>query len=483
MPDYRHRIETTEAADSYVAPQVSSAGMLVAVGTAPVNMAADPAAAVNEPVIAFSFAEAKAQLGYSDDFENYTLCQVMDNSFRKAGVGPVVFINVLDPAEHVSTLTEVTAAVVNRLATVEQTGILTDGLTVKNGSTTLVEGTDYTISFGDEGYLKITILMTTPPASVSVSGSKLNPAAVTKTEIIGGYDVATGKETGIEAIQKVYPKFNLVPGILSVPKWSADPDVAAVVAAKVHNINGVFNIFSVVDIDTDTYKLYTGLNTARTAMGVTDPDVLLLWPKVKKGGVAYDYSAVWPAVAALCDAEHGDIPYKNPSNEDLGASAAVLNDGTEILLDFSKAELVNSYGIATAINFQGWKTWGDETAAYPGSTSASQRYIASRRMLAWLRNHFVLTYCSKVDEAMNPRLIESVLNSENEFLNGLAAIGAVPSGTKIVYDEEANTPGNMINGEVVFGIEWAAWPPAKHIVAEYRFIPELISNALTGGAA
>ena len=482
MPDYRHRIETTEAADSYIAPQVSSAGALVVVGTAPVNMADNPAAAVNEPVIAYSFAEAKAQLGYSDDFEKYTLCQVMDNSFRKAGVGPVIFINVLDPETHSTALSETTVTVVNRLATVEQTGILLDGLTVKNGSTALVKGTDYTVTFSDEGYLKITILMATAPASVTVSGNKLNPAGVTKAQIIGGYNVSTGAETGIEAIQKVFPKFNLVPGILAVPKWSSDPEVAAVIAAKIHSINGVFNIFAVVDIDTDTYKLYTGLNSARAAMGVTDPDVLLVWPKVKKGSAVYDYSAVWPAVAAVCDANHGDIPYKNPSNEDLGASAAVLNDGTEILLDFMKAELVNSYGIATAINFQGWKAWGDETAAYPGSSSASQRYIASRRMLAWLRNHFVLSYCAKVDEPMNPRLIESVLNSENEFLNGLAAIGAVPSGTRISYDEEANSLDSMINGEVVFNVEWASWPPAKHIVAEYRFIPDLISNALTGGA-
>ena len=480
MPDYRHRIETTETPDSYIAPQVSSAGVLVAVGTAPVNQAADPAAAVNVPVIAYSFAEAKAQLGYSDDFENYTLCQIMDNSFRKAGVGPVIFINVLDPAEHVTSLSE-TATVTNRLATIEETGILLEGLTVTDGTDTMVKDTDYTLSFSDEGYLKITILRASAPASVTVTGSKLDPTAVTKAQVIGGYDVSTGAETGIEAIQKVFPKFNIVPGILAVPKWSADPEVAAVMAAKIHSINGVFNIFAVVDIDTDTYKVYSGLNDARTAIGVTDPDVLLVWPKIRKGDSVYDYSAVWPAVAAACDAAHGDIPYKNPSNEALGASAAVLNDGTEILLDFTKAELVNSFGIATAINFQGWKAWGDETAAYPGSANASQRYIASRRMLAWLRNHFVLTYCSKVDEPMNPRLIESVLNSENEFLNGLAAIGAVPSGTHISYDEEANTLGNMINGEVVFVVEWASWPPAKHIVAEYRFIPELISAALTGG--
>ena len=49
------------------------------------------------------------------------------------------------------------------------------------------------------------------------------------------------------------------------------------------------------------------------------------------------------------------------------------------------------------------------------------------------------------------------------------------------WDLKKSKQDSMINGEVVFNVEWASWPPAKHIIAEYRFIPDLISNALTGG--
>lgn len=477
MP-YRHRIDTAELEDELIIPQVSSAAVQVVVGTAPVNLAEDPK--VNEPVIAYSFSEAVKALGYSDDFTNYTICEVMDAAFRKFAVAPVIFINVLDPAVHKTSVTEKTITVVNRQAKVDVLGMLTDGLVVKNGNTAMVKDTDYTLSFDEDGYLVVTIIAETAPGSIKVSGNKIDPAAVTKSHIIGGYNTTTGTETGLEAIRKIFPRFGIVPGVLTVPKWSSDPDVATVMAAKIHSLNGVFNMFAVVDLDSASHKVYSALQEARDAIGIQDPDVLYLWPKIKIGTKVYDYSAVWPSMAAVTDANHGDVPYKMPSNEPLNASAALTADGTLIDLDFAQAELVNSLGIATAINFNGWRAWGDETAAYPGDASLKNRYISSRRMCLWYRNHFIITYVSKVDDPMRPQLVEAVVNSENEFLNGLGAMGAIPTGCRIVYNEDRNTIGNLVNGEIVFETDFTAWPPAKYILNEIRFNPALISAALGG---
>lgn len=477
MP-YRHRIDTAELEDELIIPQVSSAAVQVVVGTAPVNLATDPK--VNEPVLAYTFSEAKKALGYSDDFANYTICEVMDAAFRKFAVAPVIFINVLDPETHKTAVEETTVTVTNRQAVMKTAGMLKAGLVVKNGSTAMTLDTDYTLSFDEDGNLVVTIIAETSPASIKVSGYKLNPAAITKTQIIGGYNNNTGEETGLEVIRKIFPRFGIVPGILTVPKFSSDPDVATVMAAKIHSLNGVFNMFAVVDLDSSTYKIYSNLESAKSAIGVVDPDVLMLWPKIKIGTKIYDYSAVWPSMAAVTDAAHGDVPYKAPSNEPLNASAALTEDETLIDLDFAQAEFVNSLGIATAIHFNGWRAWGDETAAYPGDTSLKNRYISSRRMCLWYRNHFILTYVTKVDDPMRPQLVEAVVNSENEFLNGLAAMGAIPAGCRIVYDEERNIVGNLVNGEIVFSTDFTAWPPAKYILNEIRFNPALISAALGG---
>ena len=95
-----HGFIINEAATSVTAPLTATAGLQVVVGTAPVNMLDDPAAAVNTPMIVRSYKEAVEAAGYSDDFEDYTICEAVNASFQVMNVGPLVLINVLDPAKH-----------------------------------------------------------------------------------------------------------------------------------------------------------------------------------------------------------------------------------------------------------------------------------------------------------------------------------------------------------------------------------------------
>ena len=94
---YKHGVYTTEQATSLVAPVVATAGLQVVIGTAPVNQASDPYHCTNVPMLANTLAGATAAVGYSDDYENYTLCQSMGASFKVVNVAPMVLINVLDP--------------------------------------------------------------------------------------------------------------------------------------------------------------------------------------------------------------------------------------------------------------------------------------------------------------------------------------------------------------------------------------------------
>ena len=138
---YLHGVRIQENPTSVPTPVKNEAGVPVIFGTAPVNLVADPAGAVNKLFLCNSFAEAKVAVGYSDDYENYTLCQAMDAFFKAFGVAPVVICNVLDPATHKSTYSE-TLNIVDGQAVSTKKGILLDGLKV--GDMTL--GTDYTLS-------------------------------------------------------------------------------------------------------------------------------------------------------------------------------------------------------------------------------------------------------------------------------------------------------------------------------------------------
>ena len=126
----KHGVFITEEATAVTVPQESSAGVQVVIGTAPINQVEDPSKVVNVPILANSAAEAMAALGYSDDFEKYTLCQSMYATGNLYQVSPVVYINVLDPDTHKQALTEATVTVTDRQATVKTEGILKKNLVV-----------------------------------------------------------------------------------------------------------------------------------------------------------------------------------------------------------------------------------------------------------------------------------------------------------------------------------------------------------------
>lgn len=227
---YKHGVYTSEVATSMVAPITGTAGLQVIVGTAPVNMLKDPAAAVNVPLLVSSYKEAVEAVGYLPDFANYTLCECISANFSVVGIAPMVLINVLDPAKHKIAITGGTVQVNDGVAVLEETGVLLEGLTVKSGSTTLTAGTDYTTTWNDDGTLNIVVLSTgagKEATSLTVTGNKIDPSKVTAADIVGGVDSSTGKETGLEVVRQVYPKLSMTPGILLAPRFSKDATVAA----------------------------------------------------------------------------------------------------------------------------------------------------------------------------------------------------------------------------------------------------------------
>ncbi|MFP3472574.1 hypothetical protein R0J90_21200, partial [Micrococcus sp. SIMBA_144] len=67
-------------------PKRSLSAVQVVFGTAPVNLIADPASAVNTPVLANTLDDVKSKLGYSDDFDNFTLNHSVYASFEEYSV-------------------------------------------------------------------------------------------------------------------------------------------------------------------------------------------------------------------------------------------------------------------------------------------------------------------------------------------------------------------------------------------------------------
>lgn len=386
---YNHGVRVLENPTSLAVPIVGTAGLQVAVGVSPVNLASDPYHAANVVKLAYSFAEASAAVGFSDNLKDYNLNQSISATFKKLAVAPIVLINVLDPEKHRASVEEKGYDVKDMQAVVDVEGMLLDKVAVKNGVTELEEGTDYIAGFDSKGHVVVTLLEGGSAATadkVNVSGEKVDPSLVTAEDIIGGYDAVTGKESGLELIRQVHPLFGMVPGIITSPGYSKDPVVASVMAAKCLNINGIFKCECIVDLDCTAAGAvkYTDVKSVKERSGFVSCHMEPVWPKVRIGDEVYYYSAVFSALVAYVDASNDDVPNLYMSNKSLPITGLCLDDDgdSEVVMDKEQANLVNSFGVVTAININGFKSWGNNTAAYPDTTDPKDRWFGCRRFFS-----------------------------------------------------------------------------------------------------
>jgi len=474
---YKHGVYIQEVPTAILPARKVEAGIPVVVGTAPVHRAAG-GVHVNIPKLCYTYSEAVADLGWLDGRQTkYSLTEFAYVMFALYNVGPVICINVFDPAVHRQVLAAPVAQVVSAAGTLQlaHDDLIPGSLVIKSqdGATTYVAGTDYMV---DEATGLVTRLeggAIAAGATVSVAAyAWADPSAVTAQDIIGGIDGATGKAEGLELVDSVFPMFRLAPGTVCAPGYSHLPEVAAVMAAKAGSVNGHFKALACVDMDAATLTRYTAVPAAKEAASLADTHQICCWPKVALGGTVYHLSCHLAALMAKVDVEHGDIPYKSPSNELLRMDAAVAGPagGEEsVWLGVDQANYLNGQGIVTALNFTGgWRSWGNRTACYPFSTDPKDAFIPIRRMTNWKGNQLVLTWWQKVDYPITKRLIETIVDSENIALNGLAAREIILGG-RLEFRKEENPTTDLLDGIIRFHLMWMPPPPARQI----EFLVEL----------
>lgn len=246
-------------------------------------------------------------------------------------------------------------------------------------------------------------------------------------------------------------------------------------------INGVFNCVCIVDIDSSTAGAtkYDDVKRQKEKQAVTSANCYAVWLYAKVGDVIYAGSAMAAAATVATDANNGDIPNVSPDNKPISISAACLKDGTEVLLDQEQANVVNSFGVATWLNMNGFRLWGNNTACYPGNTDPKDRWFSVRRFFCWDDNTFIQTYFQKVSDPLNKRLIEALVDSENVRGNSFVSRG-ICARYELQYIESENPTTDLLNGTVKFHKYMSPFNPAEDIEEIVEFDPNAISTALAG---
>ena len=490
MSNYKHGIRTSRRATQLSIPITSDGCLQCVIGTAPVNLAADPYDTVNKPFVFHNKAAAIAGLGYSEDFQNYTLCQSMYATFDVFGVAPIVMINVLDPEKHVKAELSKTYSVTAGKIMIPDKGILLDKLSVtstEDEPTKYEPEKDYIAAFNSDGSVSIAIVSSGAAASAAelkVTYAQLDPSLVTYQDVIGAHDVQTKKKTGMELIGRVYPKYGVVPSLLLAPGWSHNPAVALALVAKAQLISSLFTAKVVVDLDTSDGKADSMENVKeyKDKNAYSDRNMIPAWPLVGVGDYKYYYSAQLAAHMEHMAGNNGGVPSLSPSNKDIKITGLYTEDGTEVLPDMDEAnDYMNACGVVTAINVNGWKCWGNNTAIYPSSSDPIDRWINIVTMFDYIENNFKLTFFQNVDDLTNYRLIDEVVSGFNMQLNGLQGSGDIAGG-EIIFDHDENPIAEILNGHIKFHTRVGGYAPAEDIENVFEFDPTITQAALEGGA-
>lgn len=478
---FYHGVSTKQIATSVSTPVVAACGVTFVVGTAPVQMLGmDEKGAyknVNAPVMCNNYNEAVSALGYSDDWSKYTLCEVIYALFKLYATSPLFVVNVLDPSKHKISVPAESYKIVDGKIVLPFDAIAE---TVQIGE--YKHGEDYEL-FYDGDSLVAEILdggaISADTTELSVAFDKVDPSQISKADIIGGFDVNTKKTSGFELLEAVFPKFGIAPDILICPKWSGDSEVAAIMATKAASINGLFEAVALIDVDTAAVTHYADVPEWKKANNINDKKQVLCFPMCKLGDRTFHLSTQMAGLMATIDADNSGCPAESPSNKVLKIDSAVLTDGTEVLLDLTQANYLNSSGITTAINFMGgFVLWGNETACYPANTDVKDYFLCVSRMFGWVSNSLILTYWSKVDNKLNRRLIDSIVDSVNIWLNGLTSEEKLLGG-RIEFSESENPDTSLASGKAIFHVYLTPPSPAREI----EFLLEYDASYLTAALA
>ena len=238
MSEYLHgAYGDTQANGNRVSTDSESA--IVCIGTAPVHtlaLASGESYPISKPVLVRNIAEAKKYFGYSDDWAKYTLCEAMHHFFETKGIGPLVFINVLDPtkAAHKSANpTTVSKTPVNNIITIaDAESVILESVKVQTiveegDPTVKVKGTDYSIAYSAaKKTITITGITTLGTDALNVVYDTIDATGVTSDDVIGATD-NLGTNTGIFAVKNVYQLTGVIPAYMIAPGFSSVPTVHA----------------------------------------------------------------------------------------------------------------------------------------------------------------------------------------------------------------------------------------------------------------
>lgn len=302
-----------------------------------------------------------------------------------------------------------------------------------------------------------------------------NDQAPAKSDYLGNAELGTGIYAYEEMLRNAPSATNLV----CLPSVT-DGEILNAMLALCKNADGLYASYLVYDLPLTDSELnasnYVVPATIVKNKTISDMYSTAVWGQVRtSAGHDISGAAVRAALMAKSDANYG-VPARVAGNIEVPAIQGVVGmKGEEKVLakiPRSSANELSADGICT-VRRRGsvYVTWGDHTSAFAGGnvTDELARFENRIRMNAMLKNRWVMKYESIIDSPLTLQMRNDIINAEQDYLNGLVAIGALIGEPKCEFIAESNPIDNIVQGNFTWNIAVTETNPLKYMLARIAF--------------
>lgn len=164
----------------------------------------------------------------------------------------------------------------------------------------------------------------------------------------------------------------------------------------------------------------------------------------------------------------------SPSNKSINGIIGLSKPIDFSLGDSScRANYLNEQKIATIINQNGYKLWGNRSTAGEGA----YQFLCVRRTADIISDSILQSHLWAVDRNIVKNYLTDVTENVNAFLATLKSQGAILAG-KCVANKELNTAQNISEGKVYFDFEFTPAYPAEQVTFRAYLNNENIETVL-----
>ena len=280
--------------------------------------------------------------------------------------------------------------------------------------------------------------------------------ATLKANIIGKTN-ADGSRTGVQAILDCQTKLELTPRLLLAPGQYGNKDVVDALIAVAEKTRAV--VLADGSNTTDAAAMAFAGQFASRRVYVVDPSCTM-FDASAASSTDVPTSAIAAALIAKSDNQRGF--WFSPSNQPiLGVS------GTKRAIDYtpgdysSRAQVLNEANVATVINQQGFRLWGNRTC----SGDSKWQFLSVVRTADMIHESLVQSQQYAVDSNITRRFNDQVIGSVQGYLDSLTAREAILGGS-IWFDPQKNPANDIKNGQVVFSFDFTPPYPAERVTFE-----------------